>query len=87
MYLNFILSSQNNIKIFEAIMNNGLLTYGGNMGDREQYLATAKELIDEQCGDVISTSSLYETAAWGNTDQPPFLNQALKINNFGMPGN
>lgn len=60
-------------------MNKAYLLTGGNLGDREQTLATAREYINEQCGIVISASSLYETAAWGNTDQPAFLNQALEI--------
>ena len=55
-----------------------LLT-GGNLGDREKNLAKARELINEQCGAIISASSLYETAAWGNTDQPAFINQALSV--------
>ena len=55
-----------------------LLT-GGNLGDREKNLAKARELINEQCGAIISASSLYETAAWGKTDQPAFLNQALMV--------
>jgi len=49
------------------------------MGDREGYLATAIELIGKYGGTVTETSHLYETAAWGKEDQPPFLNQALKI--------
>jgi 2-amino-4-hydroxy-6-hydroxymethyldihydropteridine diphosphokinase len=60
-------------------MNNAYLLTGGNMGDREQYLATAREWIEAQCGIIISASSLYETAAWGKTDQSSFLNQALQI--------
>src|ERR1700741_5312741 len=60
-------------------MNKAYLLLGGNLGEREQTLARARELINEQCGHIISSSSLYETAAWGNTDQPPFLNQALQI--------
>jgi 2-amino-4-hydroxy-6-hydroxymethyldihydropteridine diphosphokinase len=52
---------------------------GGNMGRREDYLAQAKELLQAQCGIVIAASSLYETAAWGNTDQPAFFNQALAL--------
>lgn len=55
-----------------------LLT-GGNIGDRKQNLTKALELIAAQCGEVISSSSLYETAAWGHTEQPAFLNQVLKI--------
>jgi len=61
-------------------MNKAYLLTGGNLGDREQNLAKARELIAEQCGAVVSASSLYETAAWGKTDQPSFLNQALEIN-------
>lgn len=60
-------------------MNTAYLLTGGNLGDRQQNLAAARELINEQCGTLITTSSLYETAAWGNTDQPAFLNQALEL--------
>src|SRR6266487_3588342 len=60
-------------------MNHAWLLTGGNMGNREQYLATAGVLINQHCGSIIKTSSLYETAAWGKTDQPAFLNQALEV--------
>jgi 2-amino-4-hydroxy-6-hydroxymethyldihydropteridine diphosphokinase len=49
------------------------------MGDRDQNLAVAREWIEADCGKIINASSLYETAAWGNTEQPAFLNQALEI--------
>jgi len=49
------------------------------MGDRQQNLAAAREWIETGCGKIINASSIYETAAWGNTDQPAFLNQALEI--------
>ena len=39
----------------------------------------ASAYIGLQCGAIINSSSLYETAAWGKTDQPPFLNLALEI--------
>lgn len=60
-------------------MNIAYLLTGGNLGDRESNLALARTMIQEQCGKVNTASSLYETAAWGNTDQPSFLNQALTI--------
>jgi len=28
---------------------------------------------------IISSSTIYETAAWGFTEQPPFFNQALQV--------
>lgn len=60
-------------------MNKAYLLTGGNLGGREQNLATAREFIKVQCGNIITSSSLYETAAWGNAAQPAFLNQALEI--------
>ncbi|MDZ4794613.1 MAG: 2-amino-4-hydroxy-6-hydroxymethyldihydropteridine diphosphokinase [Bacteroidota bacterium] len=60
-------------------MNKAYLLTGGNLGDRQQNLATARTHIEEQCGSITAVSSLYETAAWGNTEQPAFLNQALEI--------
>jgi 2-amino-4-hydroxy-6-hydroxymethyldihydropteridine diphosphokinase len=60
-------------------MNRAYLLTGSNLGDREQNLSTARTLINETCGTIVITSSLYETAAWGKTDQPSFLNQALEL--------
>jgi 2-amino-4-hydroxy-6-hydroxymethyldihydropteridine diphosphokinase len=60
-------------------MNKAYLLTGGNIGNREEQLATARELIRQQCGSITNTSSLYETAAWGKTDQAAFLNQALEL--------
>lgn len=59
--------------------NTAYLLTGGNLGNREENLNTAKNLIDKYCGRVTAFSSLYETAAWGKTDQPAFLNQALEV--------
>lgn len=60
-------------------MNTSYLLTGANLGNREQGLAKARELIAEQCGNISRVSSLYETAAWGNEDQPAFLNQAIEL--------
>ncbi|NOT51745.1 MAG: 2-amino-4-hydroxy-6-hydroxymethyldihydropteridine diphosphokinase [Chitinophagaceae bacterium] len=60
-------------------MNTAYLLTGGNLGDREKNLADARDHVNAQCGKIVNASSLYETAAWGNTDQPSFLNQALEI--------
>jgi 2-amino-4-hydroxy-6-hydroxymethyldihydropteridine diphosphokinase len=70
-------------EIFELsrtlIMNIAYLLTGTNLGDRTKNIATAAQLINEQCGTIINKSSVYETAAWGKTDQPAFLNQALEL--------
>jgi len=61
------------------------LLIGGNLGDRMQNLAEARKMINNQAGEIIKASSLYETAAWGIVDQPDFLNQALVINTTKGP--
>jgi len=60
-------------------MNKVFLLIGGNMGDRLQNLHQAIDLLVETCGPVTQQSAVYETAAWGITDQPAFLNQALAL--------
>lgn len=67
--------------------NKVYLLTGGNLGDREENLSTARAYIDKKCGRVTKSSSLYETAAWGKSDQPSFLNQALEIQTALTPQN
>jgi len=52
---------------------------GGNMGDRMANLKNAIIHIEQQIGHIELISTIYETAAWGQTNQPDFLNQALFI--------
>jgi 2-amino-4-hydroxy-6-hydroxymethyldihydropteridine diphosphokinase len=60
-------------------MNIAYLLIGGNLGNRSANLQKAMHLIEQNCGLVVQSSAIYETAAWGLTDQPAFYNQALKI--------
>jgi 2-amino-4-hydroxy-6-hydroxymethyldihydropteridine diphosphokinase len=60
-------------------MNKAYLLIGGNMGERFKNLAKARQLLDANAGVIILYSGIYETAAWGKTDQPSFLNQALLL--------
>jgi len=60
-------------------MNNAYLLIGGNEGDRLVHLKEATERIAKYCGQIIRSSSLYETAAWGKTNQASFLNQVIVI--------
>lgn len=60
-------------------MNKAYLLIGGNLGDRMDALKQAILAIGEKAGQIKRLSSLYETAAWGKTDQPAFLNQCLLI--------
>ncbi|MEY4279454.1 MAG: 2-amino-4-hydroxy-6-hydroxymethyldihydropteridine diphosphokinase [Bacteroidota bacterium] len=60
-------------------MNKVYLLIGGNMGDRMANLTLSMNAIEKEIGSIQKMSSIYETAAWGNTEQPDFLNQALEI--------
>jgi 2-amino-4-hydroxy-6-hydroxymethyldihydropteridine diphosphokinase len=60
-------------------MNNVYLLIGGNMGDRLKNLSESTKCIEKEVGAILKKSSIYETAAWGVTDQPSFLNQVLFV--------
>ena len=62
-----------------AGMNQAHLLLGGNIGDRLSTLQKAFSLVEIQIGKIIKHSAIYETAAWGQTDQPNFLNQAILV--------
>lgn len=69
----------------EERMNRAYLVIGGNMGARAQLLARARLMIEAECGSVLRQSSVYETEAWGKTDQPSFLNQVLELDTHLSP--
>lgn len=52
---------------------------GSNLGDRRENLIRARQEISRSIGPVITTSSIYKTAAWGKTDQPDFYNQIIVV--------
>lgn len=56
------------------------LGLGANLGNRVKVLDEAIERLAAADGiEIIAVSSYYETAPWGWTEQPPFVNAALKI--------
>src|ERR1044071_985587 len=66
-------------------MNKAFLLTGGNVGNRLENLRRAAQLLEKYCGRILNRSSVYETAAWGKTDQPSFLNQVFEIETQMMP--
>ena len=60
-------------------MNISYLLIGGNQGDRLARLATARNFITAAGGQILLSSALYETAPWGRTEQPDFINRALQV--------
>ena len=60
-------------------MNGIYLLLGTNLGDKKKNMQQCLELIGEEMGTILQTSSIYKTAAWGVEDQDYFLNQVVKI--------
>jgi 2-amino-4-hydroxy-6-hydroxymethyldihydropteridine diphosphokinase len=65
--------------------NKVFLGLGSNLGNRAENLLMAQKLIEEKVGKTLSKSSIYETAAWGITEQNAFLNQVLEIETIFSP--
>jgi len=65
-------------------MNGIFLLLGSNMGDRQQMLASARQQIGH-FANIKRCSSVYVTAAWGNVNQPDFLNQVLEVETLLTP--
>jgi len=53
------------------------LALGGNLGDRLASLRAALDALPPDVA-VLAESRVYETPPWGYTDQPAFLNMAVK---------
>jgi 2-amino-4-hydroxy-6-hydroxymethyldihydropteridine diphosphokinase len=56
-------------------MNTAYILTGGNLGDRLANLLKAEEYLRHETGNLLMSSSIYETEAWGNRKQPDFYNQ------------
>ncbi|KAA5829617.1 2-amino-4-hydroxy-6-hydroxymethyldihydropteridine diphosphokinase [Saccharopolyspora hirsuta] len=57
-------------------MSRAVLSLGSNLGDRLGYLRLAVEGFSDV---LVAASPVYETAPWGVTDQPDFLNAVLIV--------
>lgn len=62
-----------------------ILLLGSNLGDRLESLSKAIHHLQDSVGTITKISSVYETAAWGNTDQEAFLNQVLELQTELLP--
>ncbi len=60
-------------------MVNVFLLLGSNLGNRELQLKQAITNIEKQIGTITKSSSVYQTAAWGKTDVPSYLNQVIQL--------
>jgi 2-amino-4-hydroxy-6-hydroxymethyldihydropteridine diphosphokinase len=60
-------------------MEGVFLLLGSNLGNRAEVLNKAIEALEKNNVQLVNKSSVYETAAWGKTDQQAFLNQVVKV--------
>jgi len=60
------------------------LSLGSNLGNREENLNQAIQLIRQNISTNLSISNIYETEPWGNLNQAGFLNLILKIENSSL---
>jgi 2-amino-4-hydroxy-6-hydroxymethyldihydropteridine diphosphokinase len=60
------------------------LALGSNLGVRSANLKNAINNLTPQMN-VKAKSNVYETPAWGFEDQPPFLNQVVKVETYMEP--
>ena len=61
-----------------------LISLGSNLGDRALNIEKAITLIQDQLGDVIAISELYETASWGYDDHS-YLNNTICLITKWLP--
>lgn len=54
-----------------------VLHLGSNLGKRIKNLALAAYFINKKIGPILEMSGLYETEAWGKSDQSDFLNLVI----------
>jgi 2-amino-4-hydroxy-6-hydroxymethyldihydropteridine diphosphokinase len=57
-------------------MTRAILSIGSNLGDRERHLRRAVRGLGDS---VVLVSGVYETAPWGDADQPPYLNAVVLV--------
>lgn len=52
---------------------------GSNLGNKLNWLKTAIQQIENEVGSIVKRSCVYETQAWGNTNQDSFFNILIVV--------
>lgn len=81
----FLTSFESSMELFQEYLKRSfpkpgfkvVLSLGGNMGEVKETFRLVKERLNAEAGLIIQESSLYKTQAWGDPDQPDFLNQVV----------
>lgn len=67
--------------------NKVILSLGGNLGNVELTFQKAEQLIQQKVGEITLQSSIYSTKAWGEENQPDFLNRVVVVETLLSPQN
>ena len=62
-----------------AVKHRAYLLLGSNISPRNDYLNSAKELIEREIGAIHTCSSVYESEPWGFEAEHCFLNEVLAV--------
>lgn len=57
-----------------------VISLGGNIGDVKETFYQVIMQMELIIGQITNKSNIYKTQAWGNTNQPDFLNQVVVLN-------
>ncbi|HEY9543787.1 2-amino-4-hydroxy-6-hydroxymethyldihydropteridine diphosphokinase [Prevotella sp.] len=60
-------------------MHTAYLGLGSNLGNRKRNMLEAVKLLNGQVGEVVATSSFYETAPWGFDSPNKFINICVRV--------
>ena len=63
---------------------NYILSLGSNIEPRHEYLVKASTALNS-IGNIIKKSSIYETEAWGNKNQPKYYNAIINFESLLPP--
>jgi len=55
------------------------LSLGSNLGQREDNIRRAVNMIEKQIGHVVRQSALYDSEPWGFVSSHPFVNAAVRV--------
>ena len=61
------------------------LLFGSNIGNRSENISKAIYFVSKDIGEIFNTSSLFETDAWGNTNQDSFYNLVCEVSTNDGP--
>lgn len=67
-------------------MSDAFIALGSNIGDRQNYLKRALDLL-KKSGRILSVAGIYESTPYGYQAQPPFLNSIVALETNLQPQN